>query len=111
MSISIVLLPNGQMRHVNLPAADTLPLTLDLLDCFAAERHPIRPHVAMWIDAGGHGLREANMPATKLSVRYGGVWKPYYGPVLLCGIDEQGRSRDLTVSQIRELLPYLLRIA
>ncbi|MEU4513151.1 hypothetical protein AB0G05_26955 [Nonomuraea wenchangensis] len=111
MSVSIVLEPNGQMKRVNLPAgADTIPLTLDLLNAFGAEAHRIAPGVALWIDSCGQGLREVNMAATKLSVRYGGIWMPYYGPVLVCGIDEKGRSRDLTADQIRELLPHLLNL-
>ncbi|TMR92553.1 DUF3846 domain-containing protein [Nonomuraea basaltis] len=113
MSASILLLPNQQMRCINLPAnACTVPLTLDLLNCFSAERHQLAPGVGMWIDSCGQGLgREVNMPATKLSVRLGGLWIPWYGPVLVCGIDEQGRSHDLTADQLRHLAPYLLGLS
>ncbi|MEV0996814.1 hypothetical protein [Nonomuraea sp. NPDC050202] len=113
MSASILLLPNRQMRVVNLPAtACTLPLTLDLLNAFSAERHQLAPGVGMWIDPNRQGLgHDTNMPATKLSVRLGGLWIPWYGPVLVCGIDEQGRSRDLTADQLRDLAPFLLRLS
>ncbi|MEU4231144.1 hypothetical protein AB0F17_43205 [Nonomuraea sp. NPDC026600] len=114
MSASILLLPNRQMRVVNLPAtACTLPLTLDLLNAFSAERHQLAPDVGMWIDPNrqGLGLGEGNMPASKLSVRLGGLWIPWYGPALVCGIDEQGHSRDLTADQLRRLAPYLLRLS
>ena len=65
----------------------------------------------MWLDDEGVYTQAVNKPATLLARRFGYVYQPYFGPVVLCSADEEGNSIDLTRDQLLALLVRLGDIA
>lgn len=65
----------------------------------------------MWIDDEGLYTQPVNPYATALARHHGFVWQPYHGPVLLCSVDSDGNSIDLTRDQVCGLLAHLMDIA
>ncbi|MET8006223.1 hypothetical protein [Nonomuraea glycinis] len=111
MGLSIILFPDGVIRHVRLPVqADPLPLMYDQLDARELDSIELGPAMRAWFDPDGAVKRDFNDAVTALAARYGNVWQPLYGPVLLCGVDGHGNSVDLGQSQVRDLLPHLLAL-
>lgn len=108
MGAAVVIHPDGEMVDVNLnPGSDRLAIMYEQLDCRAVDVVALTDRLDMWIDDDGFYTQEVNPIATRLARRYGFTWQAYHGPVMLCGVDEEGESHDLTRDQLVALLTGL----
>ncbi|MEU4703283.1 DUF3846 domain-containing protein [Nonomuraea dietziae] len=110
MSVSLVITPDGDLREVTLPAGEesSLPVMRREMGCRYVDVVRLTTRVDMWIDDEGAYTEPINLVATVLTQRHGRVYQPYFGTVLLCGVDDHGNSIDLTVDQTRALLTHLM---
>ncbi|WP_171075239.1 DUF3846 domain-containing protein [Nonomuraea basaltis] len=108
-----VLHPDGDLLKVNLPdnGHDRLHTMYKVLGCSYVDVVRLTDNLDMWLDDMGLYDKTVNMPATMLARRFGKVWQPYFGPVLLCSVDDEGNSIDLTEDQAIGLLTALLDIS
>ena len=112
MGVALVIHPEGDVVEVNLkPGGDHLALMREHLGCRLVDVVALTDRLDMWIDDEGLYNHPVNVPATALARRFGFVWQPYHGPVLLCSVDREGNSIDLDVAQTRALLTRLLDVA
>lgn len=108
MPAAIVLHPDGDLSEIDLGTeASTLALMREHLDARLVDCVALTNRLDMWIDDEGFDTRPANPVATALAFHHGLQWQPYHGPALICGVDEQGSSINLTDDQIRGLLTQL----
>lgn len=77
----------------------------DRVDCVG-----LTDRIDMWIDDEGLYNFPPNPLATALARHFGFTFQAYHGPVVLCGVDSEGRSVDLGTAQIRALLTRLADI-
>jgi hypothetical protein len=82
----------------------------DQLDARELDSILLGPDMRAWFDPDGTRRHDFNEAVTTLAARYGNMWQPLYGPVLVCGVDEHGNSVDLSNEQVRDLLPHLLAL-
>lgn len=108
MTAAVVLTPDGDLYEVNLvPGKDGLALMREHLACQRVDCVALTDKLDMWIDDEGLYNHPVNPWATALAKHHGFVWQPYHGPVLLCGVDADGNSIDLTEPQVVGLLTTL----
>jgi Domain of unknown function (DUF3846) len=109
MGAALVIHPDGNVVEVNLNAgADHLTLMREHLDCQLVDCVSLTQHLDMWIDDEGLFTQPVNPAASLLARRYGITWQDFHGPVLLCGVNADGDSIDLTDDQVRGVLTHLL---
>ena len=112
MSVALVLHPGGEIIEVNLnPGRSHLPLMREHIGCRLVDVVALTDRLDMWIDDEGLYTQPVNPYATALARHHGFVWQPYHGPVLLCSVDIDGNSSDLTRDQVCGLLAHLMDIA
>jgi hypothetical protein len=105
---SLLVYPDGTVTDpVLAEAGDTLTTMRELLDARAPDCVGLTSTLDMWIDDEGLFTAEENSVATALARYYGFTFRPYHGPVLLCGGDEQNAACDLTAEQLVALLTRL----
>lgn len=105
---ALVIHPDGTLYEVNLrPGRTHRELMREHLDCRAADVVALTDKLDMWIDDESLYAHPVNPLATLLARHHGFTWQPYHGPVLLCSVDDEGRSIDLDAGQIRALLTHL----
>ncbi|MFD6356775.1 DUF3846 domain-containing protein [Nocardia tengchongensis] len=108
ITAALVLHPDGTLYEVNLkPGRTHLELMREHLNCQRVDVVALTDKVDMWIDDEGEYNHPVNPLATRLARHHGFTWQPYHGPVLLCGVDNDGHSIDLDVDQMRALLTHL----
>lgn len=108
MGAALVIHPDGDLVEVNLkPDADKLALMRAHLDCRLVDCVALTSHMDMWIDDEGLDTKSLNPVATAIAGRFGLTWQGYHGAALLCGVDAEGGSVDLTRDQIIGLLTHL----
>jgi hypothetical protein len=108
VSTSLVLTPGGDVREVTLPDSGSLHFMYQQMGCSTVDVVRLTSRLDMWIDDNGIYTQPVNVMATALAQRYGKVYQPYHGTVLLCSVDEHGNSINLTVEQVRGLLVTML---
>ncbi|MET8006224.1 DUF3846 domain-containing protein [Nonomuraea glycinis] len=108
MGTSLVLTPGGDVREVTLPDSGRLHFMHREMGCSRVDVVCLTSRLDMWIDDFGIYTQPVNVAATALAQRYGKVYQPYHGSVLLCSMDEHGNSTNLTVEQVRGLLVTML---
>lgn len=105
---ALVIHPDGEVVDVNLaPSSDRLALMREHLDCRLVDVVALTDRLDMWLDDEGVYGKPVNSIATSLARRYGYVWQPYHGSVLLCSVDGEGASTDLDTAQLRAVLAHL----
>jgi hypothetical protein len=110
-SASLVIHPDGTVTDpVLAEAGDTLALMRELLDARTVDCVSLTSTLDMWLDDEGLFTQPENPAATALARHYGFAFQPYHGPVLLCGVDEQGAACDLTAEQLHALLTRLANL-
>jgi len=80
------------------------------LGCRVGSPVALTSRLDMWIDDESIYAHPVNPIATALARRHGLVWQPYHGPALLCGVDAEGGSCNLTNDQLIALLTALEEI-
>jgi 2-keto-3-deoxy-galactonokinase len=109
---SLVIHPDGTVTDPVLAEHDnTLTAIRELLDADAVDCVGLTSTLDMWLDDEGLFTAELNSVATVLARHYGHMWQPYHGPVLLCGVDNEGASVDLSHEQLHALLTRLADLA
>jgi uncharacterized protein DUF3846 len=112
MGTAFVIHPSGEVVEVNLnPGADHLALMREHIGCRYVDVVRLTNTLDMWLDDEGLYTQPVNLPATQLARRHGYVWQDYHGPVLLCGVNRDGNSIDLTREQVVGLLTHLEDVA
>lgn len=108
MAAALVIRPDGSIVDVQLEAGgDRLEVMRELLGCRLVDVVALTDRLDMWLDDEGMFTRPMNPVATALARRFGFVWQPYYGPVLLAATDSAGGSADLGIGQLRAILALL----
>jgi hypothetical protein len=109
MATAIVLHPDGNIEEINLPAdtRENLAAMYKAIGCSLVDVVRLTTTLDMWLDDEGMYTQPVNLPATALARKHGYVWQPYHGTVVLCGVDEDGNSIDLTGDQMRGLLAHM----
>ena len=109
MSVALVLHPDGDVMELNLPAnvKDNLTTLRKAIGCRLVDVVALTDRLDMWIDDEGVYEQAVNPVATALARRFGFRWQDYYGPVVLCSVDSDGNSIDLTRDQLHGLLTSL----
>jgi hypothetical protein len=113
MGSAVVLHPDGEISELNLSPDDThqrLRQIYAAIRCSTVRVLPLTTRLDMWLDEEGPCTQQVNQPATLLARRFGRSG-PYYGPVVLCSVSEDGDAIDLTLDQFRSLLAHLNDIA
>ncbi|MFI6900289.1 DUF3846 domain-containing protein [Nonomuraea sp. NPDC050394] len=111
MSTAIVLSPTGEVREVSLPATEnSLPVMYREIGCRSVDVVRLTSRLDMWLDDEGIYTQPVNPFATALAQQHGYVHQPYFGNALLCSVDDEGNSIDLTTDQVRALLTHLLDV-
>lgn len=112
MSVALVLHPDGDVMELNLPTNvhDNLTTMCKVIGCRLVDVVALTDRLDMWLDEEGLYQQEVNPVATALARRFGFVWQPYYGPVVLCSADEDGNSVGLTPDQLVGLLTTLMDV-
>lgn len=111
MTAALVVYPDGDIVEVNLqPDVDHLALMRQHLRCRAVDCVALTDRLDMWIDDEGLDTKPVNPAATALARRHGFIWQNYHGPILLCGVDDQGDSVNLSREQLVGLLTHLMDI-
>lgn len=109
---ALVIRPNGDLVEVDLkPKTSHLSLMREHLGCSAVDVVRLTSELDMWIDDEGLYTQPVNMPATILARRYGYTWQPYHGPALVCSVDGDGYSTNMTPDQTRAVLLALEDVA
>jgi hypothetical protein len=113
MTVALVLHPDGDIMELNLPAdtGDNLTTMRKAIGASFVDVVALTDRLDMWIDDEGLYTQKVNGPATLLARRFGFVWQPYHGPVVLCRVDNDGNSIDLSRAQLIGLLTTLGDIA
>lgn len=107
-TVALVIHPDGEIVTVNLkPGVIHLALMYEHLDCRTVEVVRLTDKLDMWLDEEGLYCHPVNPVATALARRYGLTWQNYHGPVLVCGVNDDGDSIDLTSDQIVALATHL----
>lgn len=109
MTAALVVHPDGEIVDVNLKsdADNHLALMRKHIGCRMVDVVALTSRIDMWLDDEGLHTQPANPVATALARHYGFTHQAYHGPVLLCGVTEDGESVDLDVDQLRALLTRL----
>lgn len=95
MGFSLVIQPDGELYRINLnPGTDHLLQMREHLDCALVDVVRLDEGVDMWIDDEGMYNHPVNAGATLLARTYGWIHQPYFGPVLICSVTEDGDSVD-----------------
>jgi hypothetical protein len=109
---ALVISVNGEVAEIDLSQPqDTLAAMYTQLECRSVDVVRLTGQIDMWIDDEGLYTQKINPAATLLAQRYGFVWQPYHGPVLLCGVDDEGASVNLTRDQVLAVLAALMDVA
>jgi hypothetical protein len=112
VTTAFVLHPDGEFEKLDLPTKGTLHEMYRALGCSCVDVVSLTANLDMWIDDEGLLTgRPLNPAATALARHYGYTSQPYVGPVLLCGVDDDGNSVNLQHAQAVALLTRLLDIA
>lgn len=113
MTAALVLHPNGDITELNLPTDPdkNVAAMREAIGCALVDVVRLTTTLDMWIDDEGLYTQEPNPIATALARRHGYRWQPYHGPVVLCSMDDEGRSVDLNRDQLLGLLSALDDIA
>lgn len=108
MGTALVIHPDGEIIEVNLkPGASHLALMREHIGCSLVDCVALTSRLDMWIDDEGLYTQPVNPLATALAAHHGFTWRNYRGPVLLCSVDAEGDSVDMTIDQVRGLLAQL----
>lgn len=110
MAVALVLHPDGNIAEIDL-SGDSLTAMRNAIGCRLVDVVSLTDRIDMWIDDEGLYNHPVNPVATALARRYGFVWQPYHGPVVLATVDEDGNSLNLTIDQVRGQLTALGDIA
>lgn len=108
---ALVLYPDGDLIEITLPANDSRKIKCMAIGCRLLDVVALTSRLDMWIDDEGLYTQKVNAPATLLARHHGFVWQPYYGPVVLCSVDDEGNSINLTRDQMVGVLTHLADIA
>jgi hypothetical protein len=113
MSVALVIHPDGDIMELNLPANvhDNLTTMCKVIGCRLVDVVALTDRLDMWLDDEGIYEQQVNPVATALARRFGYTWQDYHGPVVLCSVDQDGNSIDLTRDQLLGLLNSLLDVA
>ncbi|HLT11531.1 MAG TPA: DUF3846 domain-containing protein [Micromonosporaceae bacterium] len=99
---ALIVHPDGRVDEVDLASTpSTLKLFYEQLECTDVDVVRLTDSVDMWLD--GEGLitgRALNVAATLLARLYGLTHQGYVGPCLLCRVDDDGDSVNLTADQV-----------
>jgi hypothetical protein len=107
MTAALVIHPDGRVTKIDLSQGESLELMREAIGCRLVDVVQLTGWLDMWLDDEGVYTQEVNPAATVLAKSFGFVWQDYYGPVVLCGVDDDGDSVNLTRSQIVGLLAHL----
>lgn len=109
MTAALVVHPDGRVEDIHLAPgySDHLAIMRKHIGCRMVDVVALTSRIDMWLDDEGLYTQPANPVATALARHYGFTHQAYHGPVLLCGVTEDGESVDLDVDQLRALLTRL----
>jgi hypothetical protein len=108
MGLSLVIQPNGEVYRINLnPGRDHLTQMYEHLDCNLVDVVRLDDGLDMWLDDEGMYRHEINPLATLIAHLHGHVHQPYWGPVLICSVDDEGDSVDMDDAVATALLERL----
>lgn len=107
-----LVIREDNIEEINLPAdtGESLKAKYRAIGCTAVDVVRLSTTVDMWIDDESLYNFPPNPLATALARHFGFTRQPYHGPVVLCGVDDEGNSVDLDTHQIRALLTRLADI-
>jgi len=109
MGSALVLHPDGTITEISFKAGgDHLALMREHIGCSLVDCVALTSRIDMWIDEEGLYAQPVNLPATAFAAHHGFTWQSYHGPVILCSVDGEGDTVDLTAGQLRALLTQLL---
>jgi hypothetical protein len=112
MGTALVIHPDGEIVEVNLkPGGDHLALMREHMGCSLVDCVALTSRLDMWIDDEGLYTQPVNPVATALAAHHGFTWQKFHGPVLLCSVNAEGDSIDLSADQVRGLLAQLMDAA
>lgn len=109
---SLIVRPDASIEAFTLPAAhrDQALTMRKLIGCDLLAAVQLTSHVDMWLDDNGIGSQKINALASVLAMHFGFTHQVYYGPVVLCGFDQDGDTIDLGADRAEALLGRLLEI-
>src|SRR6202453_4586993 len=109
MGSALVLHSDGTITQISFKArGDHLALMREHIGCSLVAWLALTSRIDMWIDEEGLYAQPVNLPATAFAAHHGFTWQSYHGPVILCSVDGEGDTVDLTAGQLRALLTQLL---
>lgn len=113
MTTALVLTLDGGINEINLPAddAENRDAIRKAIGCRLIDVVRLTTRLDMWIDDECLYRFPVNPVATALARRHGYIWQPYHGPAVLCSVDKDGRSIDLTRDQVLGMLTAIEDIA
>jgi hypothetical protein len=113
MTGSLLLHCDGAVTEIELPAAteDSLAAKYRHMGCWRVEVVQLTSTLDMWIDEEGLFTQPVNPVATALAQRYGCAYQAYHGPAIICSLDGEGNSVNLTRDQLVAVLTQLADIA
>jgi len=94
LSSALVITVDGTVAELEWPAAgpdgehpSILHFMYRMMGCDTVDVVRLAPGLDMWLDDYGMGLQPVNPLATMLARAFGYMSQPYYGTVLLSGVD------------------------